>query len=345
MKSTGRFILLVVGILTLVLAMMMTAFSLPAVHSGVHQVPIALLAPNDQVFDNVAKQLDKQGFKVQHYNDQEKIKSNIMSRKVYGAIILKNSGDVTVYEATAASANVAQMITQVGERILLHQKNTAKTRITNLIMKSTSITETKSLTSTMNKIDHKVVKIADIKPFPKADLKGAALAAGALPIALGGWIGAVTIATFIRGKKQKFYAVIAFSFIGGLALVAVIQFGIRTFNGNYILTSMAAMLGIAATGFLVLGILEVLGNPGLAIAIVLLILLGNPLSGLASAPEMLPNGWGALGQLLPPGATGTLLRNVAFFKGSATMKPIAVLMGYVVVGLLMFRLGNKSKIK
>ncbi|WP_242542181.1 hypothetical protein [Candidatus Vagococcus giribetii] len=148
----------------------------------------------------------------------------------------------------------------------------------------------------------------------------------------------------MKGKKEKFWAVISFAIIGGLGLVGVIQYSIGTFDGSYFLTSLGAMLGIAATGFFVLGIIEILGTPGLGIAAVIIILLGNPLSGLSSAPEMLPAGWGSLGQLLPPGATGTLLRNIAFFDGNAIMQPVIVLLSYVAVGLLLFKIGKKSEV-
>lgn len=43
----------------------------------------------------------------------------------------------------------------------------------------------------------------DIKAFPKDDSKGTGLAAGALPIALGGWIGAVAIGKLIKGKNKN----------------------------------------------------------------------------------------------------------------------------------------------
>ena len=69
--------------------------------------------------------------------------------------------------------------------------------------------------------------------------------------------------------------------------------------------------GIAATCFSVLGLGQLLGNPGIGLAAVLLVLVGNPLSGLATGPEMLPPPWGTIGQLLPPGATGTLMRSNA----------------------------------
>jgi hypothetical protein len=63
------------------------------------------------------------------------------------------------------------------------------------------------------------------------------------------------------------------------------------------------------------------------------LLLGNPLSGLNSAPEMLPSGWGTLGQWLPQGATATLLRSTAFFDGAGATTAIAVLTCWTVAGI------------
>lgn len=213
-----------------------------------------------------------------------------------------------------------------------------------MIAQTTDANTIKALNQKATQLNAKTAKIIEIKAFPKKDFKGTGLAAGALPIALGGWIGAVAIANMVKGKKEKFWAVISFAIIGGLGLVGVIQYGIGTFDGNYFLTSLGAMLGIAATGFFVLGILEVIGTPGLVIAAILLILLGNPLSGLSSAPEMLLAGWGAFGQLLPPGATGTLLRNITFFDGNAIAQPLTVLITYILVGIVLFKIGKKSEL-
>ncbi len=57
----------------------------------------------------------------------------------------------------------------------------------------------------------------------------------------------------------------------------------------------------------------------------LAVLVGNPMSGLTSAPEMLPAGWGMLGQLLPPGAGTALLRACAYFGGSGAGLAIVAL--------------------
>ena len=47
-----------------------------------------------------------------------------------------------------------------------------------------------------------------------------------------------------------------------------------------------------------------------------MVLIGNPFSGVGSAPELLPQPIGAIGQLMPPGAGGNLLRSTGFFDGA-----------------------------
>lgn len=343
MKSWKSILMLTIG-LTAILAIMMVAFSLPAVNSGINDVPIGVVTPNKEAYQKIAKPLEEKGFKVSPYSDASKVKKSMTERDIYGAIGIDDSGNLTVYKATAASAAVSQLLTQLGDTIVEQQKTVGLNQINQLIDKTDDVTMIKELHQKSAQLSAKKASVVEVKSFPKADPKGTGLAAGALPIALGGWIGAVAIANVVKGKKEKFWAVISFAIIGGLGLVGVIQYGIGTFDGSYFLTSLGAMLGIAATGFFVLGIIEILGTPGLGIAAVILILLGNPLSGLSSAPEMLPAGWGSFGQLLPPGATGTLLRNIAFFDGNAIMQPVIVLLAYVAVGLLLFKIGKKSEV-
>jgi hypothetical protein len=64
-------------------------------------------------------------------------------------------------------------------------------------------------------------------------------------------------------------------------------------------------------------------------------LLGNPLSGLTSAPEVLPRGWGAFGQWLPQEANGTLLRSTAYFDGAGATTAILVLTCWALVGAML----------
>ena len=83
------------------------------------------------------------------------------------------------------------------------------------------------------------------------------------------------------------------------------------------------MAGLAALG----------GRAGAAAGALLMVLVGNPLSGVSSAPELLPVPAGAIGQLLPPGAGGSLLRSTAFFDGAGATAPLTVLAAWVALGL------------
>lgn len=81
---------------------------------------------------------------------------------------------------------------------------------------------------------------------------------------------------------------------------------------------------------------------GPPIAALVMVLLGNPLSGVTSAPELLPSGWSTLGQLLPPGATGSALRSTSFFDGAAAQAPLLVLACWTLAGLALTLLPRRT---
>jgi hypothetical protein len=71
-----------------------------------------------------------------------------------------------------------------------------------------------------------------------------------------------------------------------------------------------------------------------------MMLVGNPLSGTSTAPEMLPGWSGALGQLMPPGAGGRLLRSTAFFEGRGVAQAVTVLAAWVALGAALCLIGG-----
>jgi hypothetical protein len=83
----------------------------------------------------------------------------------------------------------------------------------------------------------------------------------------------------------------------------------------------------------------VAGRPGLGLGVAVVVVLGNPLSAAAAAPDLLPAGWAGLGQLLPPGAVVAALRAVSGFGGTGAAGPLAVLAAWAVGGLLLLGLG------
>ncbi|MFF0200173.1 hypothetical protein [Streptomyces sp. NPDC005017] len=65
----------------------------------------------------------------------------------------------------------------------------------------------------------------------------------------------------------------------------------------------------------------------------MVVLLGDPFSRAASAPQMLPEPVGVLGQWLPPGAGATLIRSVSCFDGAAGAGPALTPTVWAVLGL------------
>jgi hypothetical protein len=73
---------------------------------------------------------------------------------------------------------------------------------------------------------------------------------------------------------------------------------------------------------------------------VVVFLVGNALSGIAAAPQLLPQPWGEVGQWLPIGAGGTLLRSTAYFDGAGGTPAVWILAAYAIVGLVLVALGR-----
>jgi hypothetical protein len=178
---------------------------------------------------------------------------------------------------------------------------------------------------------------------PANDPRGAAPTASVLPLALAGIAaGAVVTLLGLRGVR----AVAAL--LGAAALVGATAAGIahswlQVLTGDW--WAEAGVLGLAtlAVSGAVAGLAALLGQAGIGIAAGTVMLFGNPFSGAASAPQMLPEPVGTIGQWLPPGAGTTLLRSVSFFDGAAATGPALTLTWWAVLGLGAVLLGSALK--
>jgi hypothetical protein len=299
----------VVAVLTAVVAVLLIAFAWPAARSEPRDLPLAVVGPPaavSQVSDGLERAIPG-GFELQTQPDRAAAVRAIEDREVYGAIVL-DPQNAEVLTASAGGPAVAQILAQLPARLAAQQPG---------------------LTA----------KVTDVVPVPAEDPRGAGLAAGALPLVLGGILAAGALTQLVRAGVVRIAAAIGFALAGGLALAAVLQVWLGSLEGDYWLNAAVVALALGATSITLLGLEWLLGTPGLGLGAATMMLLGNPLSGLTSAPEMLPSGWGALGQLLPPGAAGTALRSVAFFDGAGAARPLIVLSGWLLGGLVLCALG------
>ena len=249
------------------------------------------------------------GFEITEVADTGAAEQLIREQQVYGAIDL-GSGRPQVIVASAASTAVAQ---------------TLRSMATGLGQAGKSGTP---------------VAVRDLAALPADDPRGAGLAAGGLPLVMGGLLAAVLLISLVHGTVRRVTGALAFAAIGGLIVAAVLQFWLGSLSGSYPANAGAVALTIAATSLTVLGLESLLGYAGIGIGAVAMMLIGNPLSGTATAPEMLPGWSGRLGQLMPPGAGGRLLRSTAFFDGRGTTHALTVLVAWIALGAVLCLAGG-----
>ncbi|WP_006246084.1 hypothetical protein [Mycolicibacterium tusciae] len=293
----------VVVVLTVVLTIVSIAFALPAARTAPHAVPIGAAGPQS-ASGQVAARLEKQApgaFAITYYPGEAALRGAIRNRDVYGGISLGPDGR-SLLVATGGSPMIAQLLTQIG----------------NGIAQQVGVP----------------LRSEDLAPPTADDPRGVGLAASALPITLAGLLPAIALMLVLKREVwTRFATAVTFAGVAGVTIAALLRYVFGAIEANFWGVTAGLTLGVLATGLAVLGLGSLFGRVGLALGAVLAVLVGNPLSGLNSAPEMLPAGWGQLGQWLPQGANATLLRSTAFFEGAGGAVPIVVLTCWSLLGV------------
>lgn len=103
-----------VGLLTVIICVLLTAFAWPAARSSVHSIPLAVDGPAtavDQVTTAIEQRLPG-GFTITKVSDVADAERLIRDRKVYGAIDV-TTGGLHVLIASGGSPTVAQTLQSV----------------------------------------------------------------------------------------------------------------------------------------------------------------------------------------------------------------------------------------
>jgi hypothetical protein len=182
-------------------------------------------------------------------------------------------------------------------------------------------------------LTHAAPKGASVEDVVPAGRSGSALGASVLPIMLAGLFTGVLCAFVGGGALRKAALLVEASVIGGLAGAAIVDSWLGVVGGDWLANAGALGLTLLAVAATVTGLHAVLGERGIGLAVLTMVLVGNPFSGVGSAPELLPRPVGGLGQLLPPGAGGNLLRSTGFFDGAAAAGHATVLAVWALAGM------------
>ena len=172
--------------------------------------------------------------------------------------------------------------------------------------------------------------VVDVVP---ADARAAALPSSVLPLMIAGILIGVVASLAASGWPGQLGLIAVGSVLGGLVAAAIVQSWLDVVGGSWIANAGTLTLTIAAIASVIAGLRAAFGDGGAAAGALVMVLIGNPFSGVASAPEMLPKPVGGIGQLMPPGAGGNLLRSTGFFDGAGAGGHVLVLAAWAVAGV------------
>lgn len=188
--------------------------------------------------------------------------------------------------------------------------------------------------------------VQDVRPLPAGDRRGLAPLFTVIGTLVPSLVFGVLLSVFggALRARTRWSAVVAYAVVAGPLVAFDVDVVVGALDGSFAgvaVVSGLLALSVAAAGH---GLAHLLGAAGIGAAVLTIVLLGLSSSGGAVGYQFEPGFYGAVSQLLPPGAAVTAVRNVGYFDWAATLEPLVVLgawaLGGLVLGLLAERTGS-----
>jgi len=202
-------------------------------------------------------------------------------------------------------------------------------------------TTLETITATLERAEQRTVRVVDVAPASAQDFDGLSSFYLVVGWCVGGYLCAsiLAISTGARPANPRravirlvVMALVAIA--GGLGGAVIVGPVLGALPG-----SVPAFWGLGAlitfaVGAATLALQGVFGVVGIGLAILLVVIAGNPSAGGAFPLPLLPPFWNAIGPALPPGAGTWVARSIAYFKGNAVTGPLLVLSAWALAGIL-----------
>ncbi|GAA2993375.1 DUF3533 domain-containing protein [Streptomyces drozdowiczii] len=306
---TPRAALLVIGVLALQL--LFIASYIGALHNPKPtDVPFGVVAPR-QVSARLVTELDGLPggpLDPRPVADEATARRQILNREIDGALIVDPRGTRdTVLVASGGGTVLANSLTKIIKQAELSQERTTRA--------------------------------VDVAPASRQDFDGLSSFYLAVGWCVGGYLCASILAisagsrpanrerALIRTGVMALYAI-----AGGIGGAVIIGPILDALPGSFWGLSGLGALTVFAVGMITLALEALTGIVGIGLAVLLVVIAGNPSAGGAFPLPMLPDFWRAIGPALPPGASTWTARSIAYFRGNAVTGPLLVLSAWAVVG-------------
>ncbi|MFD8692342.1 DUF3533 domain-containing protein [Streptomyces sp. NPDC059651] len=306
---TPRAALLVIGVLALQL--LFIASYVGALHKPKPtDVPFGVVAPQQVSARLVTelKNLPGGPLDPRAITDAATARTQILNRDIDGALIVSpRSTTDTVLVASGGGTVLADSLTKIITKVELTQRRT--------------------------------VRSVDVAPASDEDFDGLSSFYLVVGWCVGGYLCASILAISAGTRPaNRQRAVIRtgvmalYSIAGGIGGAIIIGPILGALPGSFWGLSGLGALTVFAVGMITLALEALTGIVGIGLAVLIVVIAGNPSAGGAFPLPMLPDFWRAIGPALPPGAGTWVARSIAYFKGNAVTGPLLVLSAWAVAG-------------
>lgn len=274
-----------------------------------HDVPIGLVSTTHTPAELATELQARTGtsFVVRPYDTEADAEAAIREQVVYGALVEEPDGSVRFYVSSASGASVARLLEADAPRL------------------EQSI--------------GRPVTVIDAHPLGAKDPNGLVLFYVALAAVVIGFVGAIQ--TRVNAAKltlagELFWDVVR-SVLGGFAIAFTVGplLGVLPIPFFPVWGVLALTMLIAGATYSFWRVL-IGGRWAMLPTWIVFVLISNPSSGGAVAPELLPPFYQFMGRWLPTGATVRAVRDLTYFPGNLHLEPYIVLAVWLVASVGLF---------
>ncbi|MGW6569026.1 DUF3533 domain-containing protein [Streptomyces sp. NPDC054975] len=306
---TPRAALLVVGVLALQL--LFIASYVGALHNPKPKdVPFGVVAP-PQVSAQLVGQVERlpgEPLDPRTLTDEAEARKQILNRDIDGALLVNPAGTTDTL-----------LVASGGGTVLSSALDTLFTKV--------------------EAANGRTVRTVDIAPASPQDFDGLSAFYLVVGWCVGGYICAAILAISAGSRPAnreraviRLGALALYAILGGLGGAVIVGPILGALPGSVVALWGLGALVVFAVGAATLALQSVFGIVGIGLAILLIVVAGNPSAGGAFPLPMLPPFWQAIGPALPPGAGTWAARSIAYFRGNDVTASLLVLSAWAVVG-------------
>jgi len=307
---TPRATLLVVGVIALQL--LFIASYVGALHDPKPKdVPFGVVAPRVAAEQAVARldRLHGSPFDPRVVADEATAREQILNRDIDGALLINPARTTdTLLVASGGGTVLANTLQQYLTLLEASQQRTVRT--------------------------------VDVAPASSQDFDGLSSFYVVVGWCVGGYLCASVLAIStgarpanLRRAVIRLVVMALVSIVGGLGGAVIVGPILGALPGSVMALWGLGALITFAVGAATLALQGIFGIVGIGLAILLVVIAGNPSAGGAFPLPMLPPFWKAIGPALPPGAGTWAARSIAYFKGNDTTTSLLVLSAWAAAGI------------